>query len=240
MERNNDMDASRWADERMVSLGEAAEWRPDVEHGLALFRQGRRSARLRTRKWLWGCGAALATALCVMAIPVTRVFASRCVDACVAVFSPAGPSSAPVNGAMAPDFTAVDSTGALLRLSDFRGRVTVLNFWASWCAPCTEETPWFIEFQQKYGKDGLAVVGVSLDDDGWKSVRPFIAGLGVNYRTILADSQISRLYGGLESLPVTMIIDRSGRIAATQVGLIGHDDFEAAIRAVLDESLRSK
>jgi cytochrome c biogenesis protein CcmG/thiol:disulfide interchange protein DsbE len=135
---------------------------------------------------------------------------------------------------MAPDFTAVDSTGARLRLSDFKGRVTVLNFWASWCAPCTEETPWFIEFQKKYGNDGLAVIGVSLDDDGWKSVRPFIGGMGVNYRTILADGQISRLYGGLEALPVTMIIDRSGRIAATQVGLIDHDNFEAAIQALLN------
>jgi peroxiredoxin len=233
MERNNDMDASQWSDERMSALGEAGDWRPDVEGGLALFRQGRRIVRARKRRWLWGCGAAFATSLCVMAIPVTRVFANRCVDACVAAFSPSGALAAPVNGAIAPDFTAVDSTGAVLRLSDFKGRVTVLNFWASWCVPCTEETPWFIEFQQKYGKDGLSVVGVSLDDDGWKSVRSFIGGMGVNYRTILVNSQIARLYGGLESLPVTVVIDRSGRIAATQVGLIGHDDFEAAIRAML-------
>jgi cytochrome c biogenesis protein CcmG/thiol:disulfide interchange protein DsbE len=145
-----------------------------------------------------------------------------------------------VNGAIAPDFTAVDSTGVRLRLSDFRGRVTVLNFWASWCAPCAEETPWFIEFQRKYERDGLSVIGVSLDDDGWKSVKPFIGGMGVNYRMVLADSQIARLYGGLESLPVTVIIDRSGRIAATRVGLIGHDEFEGSIRAMLGESLRSK
>ncbi len=138
-----------------------------------------------------------------------------------------------MDGAIAPDFTAVDSDGAQLRLSDFKGRVTVLNFWASWCAPCTEETPWFIEFQKKYGSDGLAVIGVSLDDDGWKSVRPFIGSMGVNYRTILSNDQIARLYGGLEALPVTVIIDRSGRIAAMHTGLISHDDFEAAIRAML-------
>jgi cytochrome c biogenesis protein CcmG/thiol:disulfide interchange protein DsbE len=226
MERNNDTNL----------LGEEGEWRPDVERGLALFRQGRRIARAWTRRWLWGCSAALATSLCVMAIPVTRVFANRCVDACVAVFSAPDALPAPVKGAIAPDFTAVDSNGALLRLSDFKGRVTVLNFWASWCAPCTEETPWFIEFQKKYGRDGLAVVGVSLDDDGWKTVRPFIGGIGVNYRTILANSQISRLYGGLEALPVTLIIDRAGRVSATYVGLIGHDNFEAAIRALLGKS----
>jgi cytochrome c biogenesis protein CcmG/thiol:disulfide interchange protein DsbE len=227
MERNNDT----------INLPEApGDWQPNVENGLALFRRGRRIARARTRRWLWGCGAALATSICVMAIPVTRVLANRCVDACVAAFSPPGPLAAPVNGAIAPDFTAVDSNGALLHLSDFRGRVTVLNFWASWCAPCTEETPWFIEFQKKYGSNGLAVVGVSLDDDGWKSVRPFIDGMRVNYHMVLADGQISRLYGGLEALPVTVIIDRSGRIAATYVGLISHDDFEAAIRAMLGGS----
>ncbi len=221
----------------MISLlGEAGEWRPDVEHGLALFRQGRRIARARKRRWLWGCGAALATSICVMAIPVTRVLASRCVDACVAVFSPRGAPVAPVNGAMAPDFTAVDSTGALVRLSDFKGRVTVLNFWASWCVPCKVETPWFVEFQRKYGNDGLVVIGVSLDDDGWKSVRPFIGEMGVNYRMVLSSEEISRLYGGLEALPVTVIIDRSGRIAATHEGLIGHDDFEAEIRAMLGGS----
>ena len=229
MERNDDT---------MNLPDEAEEWRPDVEHGLTLFRQRRKLARARTRRWLWGCGAALATSVCVMAIPVTRVFANRCVDACVAVFSPAGTPTAPVNGTIAPDFTAVDSDGALLRLSDFKGRITVLNFCASWCVPCMEETPWFIEFQQKYGRDGLAVVGVSLDDDGWKTVRPFIGSLGVNYRMVLADGQISRLYGGLEALPVTVVIDRSGRISATHVGLISHDEFEAAIRAMLGESQR--
>jgi cytochrome c biogenesis protein CcmG/thiol:disulfide interchange protein DsbE len=230
MERNNEMD------DRLSSLGEAGEWRPDVEHGLALFRQGRRNARVRARRWLWGSGAALATALCVMALPVTRVFANRCVDACVAAFSPPGALAAPVTGEVAPDFTAVDSAGARLRLSDFKGRVTVLNFWASWCVPCAEETPWFIEFQQKYGRDGLAVIGVSLDDDGWKSVKPFIGGMGVNYRMVLIDSRIARLYGGLEALPVTVVIDRSGRVAATYVGLIGHDEFEGSIRAMLDEA----
>lgn len=227
MERNNDA---------IDLIGDPGEWRPDVEHGLALFRQRRRMALARTRRWLWGCCAVLATSLCVMAIPVTRVFANRCVDACVAAFSSPGPSAAPVNGAIAPDFTAVDSTGAVLRLSDFRGRVTVLNFWASWCAPCTEETPWFVEFQQKYGHDGLAVVGVSLDDDGWKSVRPFIAAMGVSYRTVLANEQITGLYGGLDALPVTLVIDRYGRIAGTYTGLIGHDDFETAIRRCLGES----
>ena len=227
MERNNDT---------IDLFGEPGEWRPDVEHGLALFRQRRRIARERTRRWLWGCGAALATALCVMAIPVTRVFANRCVDACVAAFSPPSALPAPLSGAMAPDFAAIDSNGARLRLSDFRGRVVVLNFWASWCAPCTEETPWFVEFQKKYGGDGLAVVGVSLDDDGWKSVRPFIAGMRVNYRMVLADEQITRLYGGVDALPVTVIIDRSGRIAETYTGLIGHDGFEAAIRRCLGKS----
>jgi peroxiredoxin len=224
--------------------GEAGEWRPDVELGLARFRQGRRKARVRARRWLWGGGVALATSFCVMAIPVTRVFASRCVGACVAegseigfllrsAISPSGPTAIPVSGAMAPDFSAMDSNGALLRLSDFRGRVTVLNFWASWCVPCTQETPWFVGFQRKYGGEGLTVIGVSLDDDGWKSVKPFIGGMGVNYRTILSSEQITRLYGGVEALPVTVIIDRSGRIAAVHTGLISHDDFENEIRAML-------
>src|SRR6266700_259737 len=81
----------------------------------------------------------------------------------------------------APDFTLRDSTDTPVKLSDYRGRVVLLDFWATWCHGCMTEIPWYIEFQQKYEQRGLVVIGVSMDDDGWKSVRPFIAEHKVTY-----------------------------------------------------------
>ena len=180
-------------------------------------------------------GAAL-TCICVLALPATRVFAGRCVNACVSFWqSPSTTSKTGHDRQMAPDFTLADASGQSVQLSSFRGKVVLLNFWATWCNPCRAEIPWFVEFQRTYRDRGLTVLGVSLDEDGWKSVRPYIARNEINYRVMVGSDDLARLYGGLDALPTTLIIDKSGRIAATHVGLVSKAGYEAGIQAILAE-----
>ena len=134
----------------------------------------------------------------------------------------------------APDFTLKDADGKVVRLSDYRGKVVLLDFWATWCGPCKIEIPWFMEFQRKYKDQGLVVLGVSMDDDGWKVINPFVAEHKINYRIVLGDDATGSLYGGVDALPMTLVIDRDGRIAAVHVGLsAGKGDFADAIEKLL-------
>ena len=119
----------------------------------------------------------------------------------------------------APDFSLKDSNGATAKLSDYKGKVVLLDFWATWCGPCKIEIPWFMEFEQTLKDRGFAVVGVSMDEDGWDAVKPYIQARKINYRILLGNDMVGQLYGGVDSLPTTFLIDRSGRIAATHVGL---------------------
>jgi len=134
----------------------------------------------------------------------------------------------------APDFALKDANGKLVHLADFQGKVVLLDFWATWCGPCQEEIPWFTEFQRKYKDRGFEVVGVSMDDDGWKAINPFVARKKINYRVVLGDDKTGDQYGGLEALPTTFVIDRSGRIASVHVGLADKKDFEDAIEKLLE------
>lgn len=129
----------------------------------------------------------------------------------------------------APDFTLKDATGAPLKLSDLRGKVVLLNFWATWCGPCEVEIPWFVDFQKAYRDRDFAVLGVSMDDDGWKSVRPYLQEHKINYRIVIGDDHLSELYGGVDSLPTSFVIDRDGRIAAMHVGLVSKSDYQNEI-----------
>ena len=129
----------------------------------------------------------------------------------------------------APDFTLKDADGKPVKLSDYRGKVVLLNFWATWCGPCKVEIPWFIEFEQAYKDRGFAVLGVSMDEDGWETVKPYIAARKINYRVLLGDDPVSNLYGGVESLPTTFMIDRDGRVASVHIGLVGKADYQNEI-----------
>ena len=119
----------------------------------------------------------------------------------------------------APDFALKDSNGQTVHLSDYKGKVVLLDFWATWCGPCKIEIPWFMEFEQQYKDRGFAVLGVSMDEDGWSQVKPYIQNMKINYRVVLGDEQVSDLYGGLDSLPTTLLLDRQGKIASVHVGL---------------------
>ena len=113
----------------------------------------------------------------------------------------------------------------------------LLDFWATWCEGCKTEIPWYMEFQDKYQKAGLAVVGVAMDEEGWKSVRPFLAENKLNYPVLLDDARVSRAFG-VSALPVTLLIDRNGRIADQHAGLVDKEAFEKEIQALLQDAGR--
>ena len=176
-----------------------------------------------------------------MRTPASRVL----VSAAVALgFLLAGCSKAPTTALAAvkpekdrkaaPDFALKDANGATVHLSDYKGKVLILDFWATWCGPCKIEIPWFIEFEQTYKDKGFAVVGVAMDEEGWPVVKPYIQERKVNYRILMGNEQVGQLYGGVDSLPTTFLIDRSGRVAGIHVGLeTGKDGFQNEINHLL-------
>lgn len=232
--------------ERFSSFRSESEWRPDVQRGLTLLRDHRAATSGRRRRWAVVAAGALAACVPLMAFPG---LAHRCVSACVAETevvrqlllgntSGAAPSSTfvmPRDRKMAPDFTLVDEAGQPVRLSDSFGKVVLLNFWATWCSPCEKEVPWFIEFQRVNASRGFTVLGVSMDQGGWPVVGRWTANKGVNYPVMIGNSEVTGLFGGLQSIPLTVIIDRSGRIAAIHAGLCRKDEYESDLRAVLEE-----
>ena len=139
-------------------------------------------------------------------------------------------------GKPAPDFSLADANGAPIRLSAYRGKVVLLDFWATWCGGCKTEIPWYIEFENKYKESGLSVVGVSVDEDGWKSVKPFLEEKKVNYRILLGSWDLAKQFGVDNALPVTLLIDRDGRIADSHTGLVDKAVFENEIKVLLKEA----
>jgi cytochrome c biogenesis protein CcmG/thiol:disulfide interchange protein DsbE len=134
----------------------------------------------------------------------------------------------------APNFTLKDADGNPVHLTDYRGKVVLVNFWATWCGPCEVEIPWFVEFEQKYKDQGFAVLGLSMDDDGWKSVRPYIASHKINYRVMIASEVVSQQFGDIEALPTSFVLDRQGRIATNHVGLVDKRDYQNEILKLLE------
>jgi len=134
---------------------------------------------------------------------------------------------------LAPDFTLKDASGHRLSLSDYKGKVVLLNFWATWCVPCKTEIPWFIDFEKRFQSQGFTVLGVSMDEEGWKAINPYVAAAKINYPIVLGNEEVNQLYGGFEALPTTLLIDRDGKVAFLHAGLIGRDDYEKEIRPLL-------
>lgn len=128
-----------------------------------------------------------------------------------------------------------DDKGAPVSLSTYKGHVVLLDFWATWCTGCKEEIPWFMEFQDKYNKTGLTVVGASLDDDGWKSVKPFLREHKINYRIVLGTMESAKPFGIDKGMPISVLIDRAGKIADIHPGMVDKDAFEREIQTLLKE-----
>lgn len=138
--------------------------------------------------------------------------------------------------AKAPDFQLQDASGVRHKLSDFRGQIVLLNFWATWCAPCRTEIPLLGRVQQAYAKRGFTVLGVAMDERGWAAVTPFLVQQEVDYPVLLGNPTVARSYGGLKSLPRTFFLDRSGRIVASQNGVLAEEHLRRVVEIMLAES----
>ena len=131
-----------------------------------------------------------------------------------------------------PSFKLTDQHHKALALSDYRGKVVLLNFWATWCHGCQSEIPWFVEFQKKYGDRGLAVIGLSMDKDGWKSVTPYLREKKLNYAIGIGSDALASQFG-LDNMPLTVLIDRQGNIAETHSGVVDRAGIERDLQELL-------
>jgi peroxiredoxin len=142
-----------------------------------------------------------------------------------------------VHGVQAPDFTLIALDGSKVKLSDFRGKAVLLNFWATWCSPCRVEMPWFEDLQKQYGKDGLVVLGVAMDDSEPASIAKFASEVGVNYPVLLGTNKVSDDYGDVQYLPTTFYIGRDGAIVDKMTGLLDRQEIEASVKKSLNTSV---
>jgi thiol-disulfide isomerase/thioredoxin len=134
----------------------------------------------------------------------------------------------------APDFTLETLDGTNMRLSDFRGKAVLLNFWATWCAPCKIEMPWFVDLQKQYGPRGLQIVGVAMDDSSKEDIAKFAKDMGVNYPVLIGKEAVGDEYGGVPALPESFFIGRDGKIVDRIIGLKGKEEIEDSIKKALD------
>jgi len=143
-----------------------------------------------------------------------------------------GGTHAGAMGAAAPAFSLNDIDGKPLALANHRGKVVLLNFWATWCTPCRAEIPQFVEFQNKYGPQGLQIIGISMDDDA-TPVRAFYQQFKMNYPVAIGTATLADSYGGVLGLPVTFLIGRDGTIAAKYVGATDLAALQKKIEAMV-------
>ena len=134
---------------------------------------------------------------------------------------------------MAPSFRLTNSSGGSVTLSEYQGKVVLLDFWATWCGPCRMEIPELVALQEKYGERGLRIIGIAVDDDP-QSVREFHRSVAFNYPVALADDATQALYGGIQDLPTLFLIGRDGRVYAGYGGAVPASGLESDIRALLD------
>ena len=148
---------------------------------------------------------------------------------------PGRTAASPVAGSVgepAFDFELKDSTGKTVRLSDFKGKVVVLDFWATWCPPCRKEIPGFVNLHNNYQAKGVEVVGVSLDRS-WSPVKPFMQEYRIGYTILLGDQKLTEMYGGFTGIPTTFVIDRNGVIRDKHTGYMPEETFEQAVKLLL-------
>jgi cytochrome c biogenesis protein CcmG, thiol:disulfide interchange protein DsbE len=137
-----------------------------------------------------------------------------------------------IPGALAPDFSLPQLDGKPLQLSAYQGKVVLLDFWATWCEPCQEEIPHFMDLQNEYGKEGLQIIGVSMDDSS-DPVRDLYRHLGMNYRVVMGNAKIGELYGGVLGLPIAFLIGRDGRIYSKHIGATDAAVFQRELLRLL-------
>lgn len=139
----------------------------------------------------------------------------------------------PLKGKLAPGFTLVNLEGKKVSLSDYKGRPVIVNFWATWCAPCKLEMPWFQEFRTKYSAQGFEILGIAEEDAGKDDVAKTARRISVSYPILLNDGKVDPAYGGVDELPTSFYIDRKGVVVTETVGLASKDEVEVNIKSIL-------
>ena len=148
----------------------------------------------------------------------------------------------PSKGEPEPELTLKDLDGKDVSLSQFKGKVVLVNFWATWCDPCRVEIPWLIEMQQKYGPKGFTVLGISMDEEGKSVVAPFVAKerwdvngqkVPMSYPIVIGNEDAADKFGGLFGYPTSILISRDGKQIKRITGLISYDEITKAIEAQL-------
>ena len=182
---------------------------------------------MRTR-WTIAALAAMALAWTTLAMELPWLGVSADVQAPTGESCPASAKAAPLG------FTMKDVNGKDVSLGDYKGKVILLDFWATWCGPCKVEIPWFVEFQNKYAKSGFQAIGVSVDDPLDK-LKPYVASMKMNYIVLqgLGNEKVQDAYGPMLGLPVTVLISRDGRICAKHTGMASKEALEQQIKALL-------
>lgn len=139
-----------------------------------------------------------------------------------------------IPGAPAPAFRLQAADGSWVALEDLRGNLVLLNFWATWCAPCRREIPDLIRISKEFGPRGVRILGVSVDESGWRAVRPFVAQYRIPYPVLLADRDAKQRYrSGIETLPYTLLLDREGRVLSSFNTALDEARFRTLLTAAL-------
>lgn len=154
--------------------------------------------------------------------------------------SPVATPAAKLQGQLAPDFSLPTTDGKTMKLSDFRGKAVLLNFWATWCEPCKVEMPWFVDLQKKYAGQGLQVLGVAMDDASPADIASFAQKLGVNYPVLIGKEEVGAQYGGIDYLPSTFYIGKDGKILDHMFGLVSRSEIESNIQKALGQQVATK
>lgn len=147
--------------------------------------------------------------------------------------APGSPAQHPLRGKAAPDFSLKQMNGETFRLSDYRGEIVVVNFWATWCAPCRKEIPGFIALQEEWADKGVTFVGVSLDDEGFEVVRPYAEKMGINYPLVVGDDRLTKKYGGVQGLPTSFVVGPEGTVQSAHLGFWAETELRNQLRPLM-------